>query len=485
MSVADSATPTPVVCLKNLIPSPEAVACLPELFARRLMCVPMALDVVGAERKKELLLASVQPSDVVLRERVIRQLPAEWSVRFVLADESDINPALEKCYSQSLQGRALLNSCLVNAPDADEQYIKTKSAAGIVEAVLLHAYRERASDVHLSRCTDGVRIRFRIDGVLNGRLMLRQEFYSELVGRMKILAHMDIAEARHPQDGQFSQLIDNELVDFRVSLFPTINGENIVIRVLRANATQSGIESLALPAPIQQKLLECLHKPNGLIVFCGPTGSGKSTSLHALLSELDRESLNIMTLEDPVETVSPGIQQTSIDASRSLGYAECLRALMRQDPDVLLLGEVRDSSSCQMTLRAVMTGHSVLTTVHANNAVGAIDRLIELGANRKAVASHLLCIAAQRLIRKRCFACEGVWSDCNVCGGSGFHGRQAVVELLVVTSTLSALISAEAAQQTIIDEAMRSGFVPLSVQADLLVRQGISTSQEVSRVLGL
>lgn len=484
MSAVDSTASLPSVWLESLIPSPEAVACLPEPIARRLLCVPIAKYDNKSTLENELLIASVEPEDVNLQERLMRQLPPRLGVKYIVAEEAAIRRALEKCYDSKLQGRALLEACEITSQDTVAQLSGNNTIARLVEALLLHAYRERASDIHLSHHSAGVRIRFRIDGVLGGQILLRKAFHTELVGRIKILAHMDIAEARQPQDGQFVQFIDNELVDFRASAFPTINGENIVIRVLRPSQLLCGLESLKLPDHLRLKLLSCLHKPSGLIVFCGPTGSGKSTSMHTLLSELDAESLNIMTLEDPVEKVSPSIQQTSIDDARSLGYAEALRALMRQDPDVLLIGEVRDSTSCQMVLRAVMTGHSVLTTVHASTAIGAIDRIIDLGANRSMLASHLLCIAAQRLIRKLCHQCSGLHTDCMVCHGSGFHGRQAVVELLVITPPIAALISAAAEHQIILNEARRSGFVSLQEQAASLVNQGLSTKNEMHRVLG-
>jgi len=466
--LAESLSPVPL-CLSNFIPSPEAVACMPESVARRLLCVPIARNMKGRVQEEELLIASAHREDAILHERVSRQMPLNMQVRFVLADESAIVLALEKCYSGSLMGRELLAACSNNASSNLIQQLEINVSVQLVEAILLCACRERASDIHLSPCVDGVRVRYRIDGLLCEQYVLRDSFYVELVGRIKILAQMDIAITRQPQDGQFSQLIDNELVDFRTSLFPLVKGENTVIRVLRPRQSQRGVGALELPEKVEGQLLSCLQEPSGLIVFCGPTGSGKSSSIHALLSELDQTSLNIMTLEDPVEQHSPGIQQTSIDSARSLGYAEGLRAVMRQDPDVLLIGEVRDSSSCQMMLRAVMTGHSVLTTVHAKNVFGAIDRLIELGVSREMLASHLLCIAAQRLIRKRCSQCSGVNKKCLLCGGGGYFGRQAIVELLVITSEIAELISSCAERKIVLGAAQRLGFVSLHEQVESLI----------------
>ncbi|MDB4224927.1 GspE/PulE family protein, partial [Granulosicoccus sp.] len=455
-----------------------------EPAARRLLCVPIARYAKRTAQRDVLLIATAQPDDAVLHERVIRQLPSGMDVQFALAEEPAIKLALEKCYSDLLQGEKLIAACSNYSTCSLQQATESGATVRLVEAILLCACRERASDIHFSPCSDGVRVRFRIDGVLCKRVMLREGFYAELIGRIKILAQMDIAVARKPQDGQFTQFIDNEQVDFRTSAFPLVNGENIVIRVLRPKQSQRGMGSLELPEQSRRQLLSCLHEPSGLIVFCGPTGSGKSTSIHALLSELDQTSLNIMTLEDPVETLSPGVQQTSIDSARSLGYAEALRAVMRQDPDVLLIGEVRDASSCQMMLRAVMTGHSVLTTVHAKNVFGAIDRIVELGVNRKMLATHLLCIAAQRLIRKRCTRCSGLDSTCSLCRGDGFYGRRAIVELLVVCPTISALISSAAEHPILLAEAVRLGFVSLHEQGESLVQQGVSTNKEMQRVLG-
>lgn len=486
MSVATHAPWAPRVCLELFIPSPEAVACLAEPVARRLFCVPVARYKQSVmDNSDVLLIASAQSDDAVLLERLTHQIPHGVAVRLVLANKAQIPQALDKCYANAVQGTQLLLACSAYAHYDGEQELEKNLIVRLAEAILLCACRERASDIHLSPCSDGVRVRFRIDGLLCKRAVLREGLYAELLGRIKVIAKMDIAVSRQPQDGQFSQYIDNVLIDFRASVFPVINGENVVIRVLRPAVSAQGIRSLELPKPIQRQLLSCLYKPGGLVVFCGPTGSGKSTSLHALVSELDQDALNIMTLEDPVEKRMQGIQQTSVDSARSLGYEQGLRALLRQDPDVLLIGEVRDTRSCQMMLRAVMTGHKVLTTVHAGNVFGAIDRILELGIDRSMLASHLVCIAAQRLIRKLCCQCFGHSSACTLCFGTGYYGRQALLELLVVTPHIAALLDDGAALKVIQAEAEKSGFIPLEEQAAVLVKQGVSSHIELQRVFGV
>jgi len=354
----------------------------------------------------------------------------------------------------------------------------------LVESIIYGAYCQRASDIHVSTNSRYVHIRLRVDGVLQTWVKLRLDFAAAIAGRIKVLALMDIAESRQPQDGQFNLLLDGLSVDFRVSSFPTVSGENFVIRVLPSISTQYSLDELGYSKDITGRLSQCLDEPNGLVVFCGPTGSGKSTSMHALIAELDCQALNIMTLEDPVENVLPGIQQTTIDASRGFDYSDGLRALLRQDPDVLMIGEVRDATSAQMMLRAVMTGHKLLTSVHAADAISAIERLSELGVCRQLLASNLLCLVSQRLVRKTCSLCAGQLSQCEQCHGTGYYGRIAVAELVVITSGVASLIADDRDREALAKEAELNGYVPMQLEAKKLCEAGKTTAQEVKRVFG-
>ena len=470
------------VNLKNLIPSAAAVECLAETSARRLNVVPVALWI--KQDQQQLVIACENPSDTTLKERLSKHIPKNIHPILVRSRVTDIGPAIVKCYQRSDSFQHMISVC--NTVDRTEQNLAQQPdfLIRLIELLLVEASRLGASDIHVSPDDEVLYFRFRIDGVLKAVGHCHLSLLNPLLVRIKVMATLDIAETRHPQDGQFSQLIEGHIVDFRVSTFPTVQGENTVLRVLREQSMLNTLNSLALPQTVHRQLSELVRRPDGLILICGPTGAGKSTTLYALINELDRDELNIMTLEDPVERSVFGIRQTNIDADRQLDYGRGVRALLRQDPDVLLIGEIRDSQSCSMSLRAVTTGHLVLTTVHARSVFGALTRLRELGAQGSVLASNLLAVASQRLVRTRCCRCSGSNNACVHCYGIGFQGRKILLELLVVTPELVALIATDAPLAEIEMLAVSSGFVSMREQAYLLVDSGITTEDEVDRVLG-
>ena len=475
------------VDLSRLIPSPEAVACVPEATARRLGIVPLGL--VEGHADRQLLVACADPDNTTKLQRLSRQLSTDCSVLALPVAIDDLQSALDKCYSPALEFEDSLRRCRSQAEAEQLMHSRPGFLVQLLENLLLLSCRLGASDIHLSPERYTLVIRLRLDGVMQTRAIVSKAVHSGLLVRIKVLAAMDIAEVRKPQDGQFSQLIDGHDFDFRISTFPTTHGENTVIRVLDSYQQRDSLASLLLPADIEQTLKRLLQRPDGLVLVCGPTGSGKSTTLHAMLRERNAEELNIMTLEDPVELSASGIRQSTIDADHSLDYAEGVRALLRQDPDVLLVGEIRDSQSCAMALRAVMSGHQVLTTVHANSALAGLTRLRELGAPPALLADNLVAVASQRLIRICCGHCDDRYDAkslmlCPSCHGSGFHGRQAVIELLVVTPELARLIVSGANQEELLHCALRDGFVPLLEQGQRLIDQHLTTASELERVLG-
>lgn len=479
VSPMQSISTTSLACL---IPSPEAVACLPETTARRLRVVPLVYQDTGTTATFQVACHSRERESVL--ERLPRQLPPGIAVRCLVAEPSALLPALDRCYKPIPNGEELLSVC--QSLDGITQISATQPdyLVQLVDAILLHACRRKASDIHVSPEEGRVRIRFRIDGVLSTFNVLHAAVDVGLLVRIKVLSALDIAETRKPQDGQFSQWVDGHTVDFRVSTFPITKGESLVLRVLTRHSHLESLASLGLPHSIHAHLARDIHQPQGLMIVCGPTGSGKSTTLHALLNELDSEALNIMSLEDPVELRRPGMVQCSIDASRGFGYAVALRALLRQDPDVLMVGEIRDGESGAIALRSAMTGHRVLTTVHANSVTGAIERLHELGVDSATLAKHLVFVASQRLIRKTCPHCAAVDSSCSVCLGSGYAGRQLLLEYLGIDETVRQLLIASAPAEQIMASAVNNGFVSLAQQAEALVSAGESDHTEVNRVLG-
>jgi len=473
---------TSTVVLDKLIPCMDAVALLSESAARRLCVVPM-----GVERHTgtvTLMVGSADPGNQIVNERLNRQLDAGTGMRLVKVEASAIPDALDRCYRRGSSATEILQWCASGATAEKLEQQLPEVTIRLVESLLVEAIRQRASDVHLSPERNRVHVRLRVDGVLTSFMLLHGSWLSRLIVRLKILSSIDIAESRLPQDGQFSQWIQCAYTDYRVSTFPTVSGENLVLRVMNSRSSMGSLQSLELPYKTVEHLRKAVHKPDGLVVICGPTGSGKTTTLYALLDALDSTALNIMTLEDPVEVVVAGLRQSSVDASRAFDYSDGIRALLRQDPDVLMLGEVRDTQSCKMMLRAVMTGHRVLTTVHAGNALGAIERITELGASTACLAEHLSIVISQRLIRLKCNDCCVVVADCARCQGSGYFGRQVIMELILCSPQLSMQLAKGASIAALQQELASSGFVSLREQAQQLVDKGLTSEEEIQRVLG-
>lgn len=476
-----SQTAAQAIALDRMIPSPEATACLVESVARRLRVVPLAIQSLDPGT---LIVACENPSDQVLVGRLARQLPEGMRVRALPCHSGEIRQALDRCYSPDASGRQLLSGCQVQVTTLKAMQEQSDVIVRLLDCILLSASREGASDIHLSPQKQALNIRFRIDGVLRSFAVLDKSVHGGLLVRIKILASMDIAETRCPQDGQFGRLIDADDIDFRVSCFPTVSGQNTVLRLLDKKYKLDTLRQLNLPADSYYCLRALVQRPDGLLLVCGPTGSGKSTTLHALLGVRNAVSLNIMTLEDPVERSIDAIRQSSIDASNAMDFSQGVRALLRQDPDVLLIGEIRDTPSCAMALRAVMSGHQVLTTVHARSVLAGLSRLRELGSLPSVLANNLVGIASQRLVRKTCLVCQGRKQTCPPCLSTGYQGRQLVLELLVVTPALAQLIAAEATHQELLECALQEGFVPLREQGLKLVAQGVTTMDELDRVFG-
>ena len=467
--------------LQKLIPCPEAIATLAVTNARRLGVLPVATWIENDSRA--LLIACADNSDTSQRERVARLVDPLYQLHFINCPMQQLQHAIDECY----RVRPSLEQMLSMAGEytqtgAGEDFFENFQIE-FVNALLMKAVRMRASDIHLSPDTCGLTIRLRIDGVLIDFAILDIALLKRLVVRLKIMASLDIAETRFAQDGQFGRLIDGHSVDFRMSTFPTTDGENTVLRLIDPQRHLGSLVDLAVPDAQMSRLSRLMHQPDGLIVVCGPTGAGKSTTLFALLAELDKSSLNIMTLEDPVEHRVPGIRQTTIDASRQWGYAQGLRALLRQDPDVLMIGEIRDTESCAMALRAVSTGHQVLTTIHASCAHSALHRLRELDASGGALALSLKAIVAQRLVRRCCQVCDGVGYPCTKCHGIGYHGRQVVMELLEITPEIASMLAGNANVEDIFKVSALEGFKKMQKHAAELIGAGITSQEEINRVL--
>ena len=357
----------------------------------------------------------------------------------------------------------------------------------LVNMILFEALRRRASDIHVHPMEDKLVIRFRVDGMLVDAFNPPQSLASAISSRLKVMTELDIANRHSPQDGQTSVRIGTKKIDIRLSVIPTVFGERIVLRLLDQSQTQLDLDAVGMSKSLQTRLMDCVERPNGILLVTGPTGSGKTTTLYAALGRIDRASRNVMTIEDPVEYHLDGISQMQVNPKRGVTFANGLRALLRQDPDVILVGEVRDPETAQLAIQASLTGHLVLATLHTNDAPSSIPRLLDIGVEPYLVTSSLLGVLAQRLLRKICPACQGTGragsAACENCFGSGYRGRLAVHELMLMTDELRRLTGERADGVSLYEAAVAGGFEPMKIDAMEKVRMGLTDEAEVFRVL--
>ncbi|MCB9845841.1 MAG: type II/IV secretion system protein [Phycisphaeraceae bacterium] len=357
----------------------------------------------------------------------------------------------------------------------------------LVNMILFEALRRRASDIHIHPEESKLVIRFRIDGMLHDSFSPPLSLAPAISSRLKVMTELDIANRHSPQDGQTNVRIGQKKVDIRLSVIPSIHGERIVLRLLDQSSTQLDLDAIGMSKPMQAQLLDLIDRPNGMVLVTGPTGSGKTTSLYACLGRVDRASRNVMTIEDPVEYRLSGISQMQVNAKRGVTFATGLRALLRQDPDVILVGEIRDRETGELAVQASLTGHLVLATLHTNDAPSAIPRLVDIGLEPYLVTSSLLGVLAQRLVRRICQTCAGKGtrdgSRCATCFGTGYRGRLAVYELMTVTDQIRRLTAQRADAVTLRDAAEDAGFKTMREDAAAKLAQGVTDEAEVYRVL--
>lgn len=372
----------------------------------------------------------------------------------------------------------------------------------LINAILSQAVREGASDIHLEPFEDRVSVRFRIDGVLTEVLSPKAELAPVLVSRLKVMARLDIAEKRLPQDGRITVRLAGHAVDIRVSTIPSAFGERIVLRLLDQAAGQLKLEQLNMPSHVHERLSRALLKPHGIILVTGPTGSGKTTTLYAGLSSINSRSRNILTIEDPVEYLLPGIGQTQVNTKVDMTFARGLRAILRQDPDVVMVGEIRDGETAEIAIQASLTGHLVLSTLHTNTAIGAVMRLKDMGVEPFLLASSLEVVMAQRLVRVLCNHCKESYlpgeaqremlklpdntpifrpTGCRHCNQQGYRGRRGIYELIEINERMRHLIHEQAGEQALLAEA-RKHSPSMSDDGRQCVLDGITSIEEVLRV---
>ena len=490
----------PTIDLRAVRPTAEALAIVPEDLARRLRIVPIRVSGDTLE------VAVADAADSTVHEALAR-LRVDH-VRVFLAPPEDIVTSLNTYYrvlsATDEDVRRFWESA--NTRPAVDTVAEASEQAPIIQLVnriVTQALRDRASDIHIEPTEDRIRVRYRVDGALREVLSLPATTGPELVSRIKIMADMDIVERRRPQDGQFETVVDGSGVDVRVATGATIFGETAVLRLLDKSRSMKHLSELGMPASTFDRYLSIVRKPYGMILCSGPTGSGKTTTLYATLAEIIRSELNVMTIEDPVEYVFPQINQMQINLQADVTFAGGLKSILRQDPDVILVGEIRDEETARIAVQAALTGHMMMSSFHATDAVSALFRMIDMGIERFLLSSSLVGVVGQRLVRKICPMCvqayepsavERDWyrhsggpakerfvrgAGCEYCSNTGFRDRVGVYEVLVVTDEVRQLIVNGAAPQDIRAVAIEQGMKTMSAEAIALVAAGVTTIDEV------
>ena len=412
--------------------------------------------------------------------------------RFTLVDAATLLQRIGASYAGSESSAALVMSEVEGEADLSRMMQELPAVADLLEAsadapiirmlnaLLMQAARDGASDIHIEPYERHSSVRFRIDGTLREVVSPNRALHAALISRLKIMADLDIAEKRLPQDGRISLRLGQRAIDVRVSTLPSAHGERAVLRLLDKSESRLTLEAVGMQGATLQGFNQLLSQPHGIVLVTGPTGSGKTTTLYAALQQLDAARFNIMTVEDPIEYELPGVGQTQVNTKIDLSFAKALRAILRQDPDVIMIGEIRDHETAQIAIQASLTGHLVLATLHTNDAASAINRLIDMGVEPFLLSSSLLGVLAQRLVRKRCTACEG--AGCDACGQTGYAGRTGVFELLVASDEIRAQIHNRAAEADLRATALAQGMVLMREDGQRLVDAGVTSAEELLRV---
>lgn len=494
--------------LTNVVADADALGMVPEEFARRYHLLPVAYE----EASKTMTVAMADMFNVVALDQLRAMLGGQIQLKPVLAAEAQLEEHIDQFYGYELSVDGILREIETGEIDYQSLTVEgdeyTQPVVRLVGALLMDAVKRGASDIHFEPEYAFLRIRYRVDGVLQQIRSLHKSYWPGIAVRLKVISGMDIAETRSPQDGRLNMNLCGRPIDFRVSTHPTIHGENIVLRVLDREKSIIPLERMGLRSTTLDHLKLMMTRPEGILVVTGPTGSGKTTTLYSLLSYKNTEAVNIMTLEDPVEYPVTLMRQTSVAEVNKVDFANGIRSIMRQDPDIILVGEVRDEDTATMAFRAAMTGHQVFTTLHTNSALGTFPRLLDIGISPDIMAGNIIGVVAQRLVRVLCPHCKepakpsdeerkilGIKRNetvqifkptgCKRCGQTGYRGRMAIIELLRIDSDMDALIARRAPLDELRKLALEKGFTTLADDGARRILEGYTSIEEVMRVIDL
>jgi type IV pilus assembly protein PilB len=496
----------PLVRLTGVSLKESVLQCLPEAFARRHQAIPIGLT------DMDITIAMVDPLDVLTVDDIHRLTGRKVKVAITTAEDFNmaINqyPALDESMEEALKD-FVVTAERDKEPTVDSimQMVQETPIVRLVSLIISRAVRDRASDIHIEPQRHHLRVRFRVDGLLTTVMTPPQRVQAAVISRIKILSSMNIAERRVPQDGRFEIKLDGKDIDIRVSAIPSVHGEKIVMRLLERSATSMTFDALGISQEDRSRLAAMVRRPHGMFMMTGPTGSGKTTTLYTILNMLNSPDRNIVTIEDPVEYHIAGITQVQVDPKAGVTFSGGLRSFLRQDPNIIMVGEVRDQETASLAVQAALTGHLVLSTLHTNDAPGAVTRLQDMGIESFRIAATLLGAAAQRLVRVLCPECKepavltpevavrlGLELNnepvqiftprgCALCGDTGYRGRIAVFELMHMTKEMKQLISAKAPEHEVREAAAKGGMRSLLEDGVQKILAGITSVEEVLRVL--
>jgi len=492
--------------IAGIVPDSEALELISESFARNNLVMPISLV------DNYLNVAMSTPDDILLLDKIKRHIKSDMGFSPILVAVNEITDAIDNFYGYELSIDGIINELETGMVDKysvsdDDGY--SQPIVRLVDSVLTDAVKRGTSDIHFEPEEHYIRIRYRIDGVLQEIRLLHKSMWSALVVRLKVISNLDLTDQRKPQDGRMDLMVHGRQIDFRVSSLPSSHGENFVLRILDREKGIVPLDALGLDEHSYKELKIMMSRPTGILLVTGPTGSGKTTTLYSMLNELNQVGVNIMTLEDPIEYPMSMIRQTAVNEEIGMTFAAGIRALLRQDPDIILIGEIRDGETAEMALRAAMTGHQVFATLHTNSAIGAIPRLLDIGVSRTIMSGNIIGIMGQRLTRKLCVNCKQAYTPeefeselvgfpkdeafpvlykavgCDDCNGNGYKGRLAILETLRFTDELDELLLEGATQHQILNKALEQGYSTMLQSALRWVRSGSTTLDEISRVVDL
>lgn len=499
----------PYIKLEGKAIAADVLNLVPEAAARRYIIIPFD------KKDDELWVAMADPLDIQITEFVEKR--AGLRVKPFLALAEDILKTISDQYSQNLTSEVTSALKEVAAVRPEEQIqigpeiLREAPVSNIIDQLLEYAIKSRASDIHIEPQEERTRVRYRIDGILQEKILLPKGVHDALVSRIKILSVLKIDEKRLPQDGRFTFTFGQNVVDLRISTVPTVFGEKVVMRLLPKSTGAPSLLELGLRGNSLKSLESQLMRPHGIILICGPTGSGKTTTLYSILTKVSTTKVNIVTIEDPVEYQIPGVNQVQVNTQVGLTFASALRSFLRQDPNIIMVGEIRDTETADLAIQAALTGHQVFSTLHTNSSAGAPPRLLDMGVEPFLLVSALNAVVGQRVVRKICQRCRVEFSvppevienikavlgkilpsgtplklfkgkGCSFCGNTGYMGRVGIFEVLSITEEISKLILEHASSGTIEQAAVAAGIIIMKQDGYLKVLEGITTMEEVLRV---